>query len=68
MYIQFLYQIVRNTLEYINEKDCNQKRHDVNKSCLCWNMFESLNDWNVITLAKRVKITLIKLMRHLELF
>ena len=33
-----------------NEKDCNQKRCSVNKSCLYWNIFESLSDCNTIIL------------------
>ena len=33
----------------MNEKYCNQKRYDVNKNCLYWNIFEWLNDWNIIT-------------------
>ena len=34
-----------------NEKYCNQKTYDENKGCLYWNIFESLNDWNIIILA-----------------
>ena len=34
-----------------NEKNCNQKRYSVNNSCLYWNIFELLNDWNIIKLG-----------------
>ena len=34
-----------------NAKYCNQKRDNVNNNCLHWNNFESLNDWNIITLV-----------------
>ena len=38
-----------------NEKDCNHKRYGMNKSGMYWNIFESLNDWNIITLATTSK-------------
>ena len=38
-----------------NKKDYNQKRCDMNKSCLYWNSFKSLNDWNIIKLVTTKK-------------
>ena len=38
-----------------NEKVTNQKRYSVNKKCLNGNIFEGLNDWNIITLVIQTK-------------
>ena len=37
-----------------NEKDSNKKRYDVNKNYLYWNIFEALNNWNIITLVTTI--------------
>ena len=52
-----------------NKEDTNQRRYGINKECLNWNIFEGLNDWNIITLVTQTKNkTLIKRMRRLEQF
>ena len=38
-----------------NKEDTNQRRHGINKECLNWNIFEDLNDWNIITLVTQTK-------------
>ena len=38
-----------------NEKDTSQKRHIMNKKYLNWNIFEGLNDWNIIILVTQNK-------------
>ena len=51
-----------------NEKVTNQKRYSMNKQCLNWNIFEGLNDWNIIPLATQTKKTVRKMMRILKQF
>ena len=37
------------------KKDASQKRYNTNKHCLNWNIFEGLNDWNIIKLVTQTK-------------
>ena len=52
--IKIVHWTVKITYWYKNEKYCNKKKY-ANKNFLCWNIFESLNDWNIITLVTTSK-------------